>query len=408
MDRAGLAARLGWVPSNGRLDRNEVLRPSTPESLRLALARAAAGRGCLFLADPAATATEVAALDALSQAPDEGGDPEHGWLCLPTGGSGGRPRYARHDQDTLDAAVEGFRAHFGIDRVNAVGLLPLHHVSGFMAWARCALSGGRYVPWDWKRLEQGERPPPDDGAEDWVLSLVPTQLARVLLQPASVAWLRGMKAVFLGGGPAWPALLDSARAAGIPLAPGYGMTETAAMVTALRPAEFLAGADGVGHPLPHTRIEVSEDGSLKISSPSLFRGYYPAWRAAGPLEPQDLGKRASDGSLCILGRSDAVIISGGKKISPEEVEAALLGTGLVEDAVVAGLPHPAWGQELVAFVSHPIEPDEERMLRELLRGHLPAWKIPKRFLTKMPWPRTAQGKVSRATLVAGWITSAKE
>ena len=60
----------------------------------------------------------------------------YGWLGLPTGGTSGRSRFARHDEVTLTTAVRGFCAHFGLERVNAVGVLPAYHVSGLMARVR--------------------------------------------------------------------------------------------------------------------------------------------------------------------------------------------------------------------------------------------------------------------------------
>ena len=67
-----------------------------------------------------------------------------------------------------------------------------------------------------------------------MLSLVPTQLQRLLALPAAVAWLRGFRVIFVGGGPVWPELSDAAARAELPVSLSYGLTETAAMVTALR------------------------------------------------------------------------------------------------------------------------------------------------------------------------------
>ena len=97
---------------------------------------------------------------------------------IPSGGAGGGLKFARHDGRTISAAVSGFRLHFGIERVNSVSVLPLHHVSGFMAWMRSALTGGVFVPWPWKEAESGRFPA--DKPPDCCLSLVPTQLQRLL------------------------------------------------------------------------------------------------------------------------------------------------------------------------------------------------------------------------------------
>ena len=197
---------------------------------------AVAGGGTVFLADAAWGQAERAQFNALValKTADDG----RGWLCIPTGGSSGAIKLARHDEGTLSAAVNGFCGHFGVSKVNVIGMLPLHHVSGFMAWMRTVLTGGSYVAANWKAVEAGERPELPAGEREWFLSLVPTQLQRLLGDREAEEWLRGFRAVFVGGAPAWPALIAAGAAARLPLAFSYGMTETAAMVTALKPEEF--------------------------------------------------------------------------------------------------------------------------------------------------------------------------
>lgn len=324
-------------------------------------------------------------------------DAARGWLGVPTGGSGGVVRWARHDEHTLGAAAEGFRRHFGLPVVNAVDVLPAYHVSGLMARVRATVSGGRHLPWAWKRLEAGDRPGLD--GPGWVISLVPTQLQRLLADPAATAWLRGFAAVLLGGGPSWPALDEAAAAARLPLAPSYGLTETAAMVAALRPQEFLAGRRGAGRALPHARIQTGPDGRLVIEAASLFRGYFPEERAPGEWVTDDLGSVEADGRVQVAGRADAVIISGGRKVHPARVEEALRTPPGLGDVVVLGVPDPVWGESVVAC--HPasegiLDPGSPRLVAAL--AGLAPWERPKRYVAVDPWPRSAQGKVDRAAL----------
>ena len=88
---------------------------------------------------------------------------EHGWLCLPTGGSSGAWRLAAARSGHPGRRGAGLLRTFPGRRINAVGVLPLHHVSGLMAWMRCALTGGRYVPWDWTEMEAGRWPETGSG-----------------------------------------------------------------------------------------------------------------------------------------------------------------------------------------------------------------------------------------------------
>lgn len=367
------------------------------ERFAAAFADAVAEGGQVFLADPGWGGVERAQFERLVRGPRPVAG-EDGWLCLPTGGSSGQVKLARHDQDTLHAAVKGFAEHFGVERVNAVGLLPMHHVSGLMGWMRTVLTGGVYVPWDWRRLEAGEWPALTEGGA-WFLSVVPTQLQRLLAEPAAVEGLRGFRAVIVGGGPVWPALWERAAALRLPLAFSYGMTETAAMVAALRPEEFLGGRGGVGLALPHARIVVEEDGVIAVEATSLFRGYYPGVRPAGRWRTDDWGEIDPDGGLRVHGRRDALIITGGKKVDPTEVETALRGTGFFADVAVVGVPDTEWGQAVTACYPAETVMPESAMLGAALEGKLAAYKRPKRYVPVSPWPRNAQGKLNRAALV---------
>lgn len=370
--------------------------------------------GFVFLCDPnwsAADRAEISALQSSIENPQSKID--SGWLAVRTGGSGGGVKFARHDERTLTAAVTGFCAHFGLARVNAVDVLPAHHVSGLMARVRCAATGGEHVGIDWKQLEAGAMPTLRD-SKGWVISLVPTQLQRLLGAQAAVDWLRQFKVIFLGGGPVWPELAEAAAEARLPLSLSYGMTETAAMVTALRPQEFLAGQRSCGAPLPHARVRIHEMGVVAVAGESVAHGYLlpdGAPTAQTPFRPlsvnaserenrgrefvtEDMGRFDERGHLHLLGRRDAVIITGGKKVQPEAVEAALRASGEFVDVVVLGVPDREWGEAVVACyvaTSHALD-----VARATMR--LAPHERPKRFVAIADWPRNAQGKVNRAEL----------
>lgn len=359
----------------------------------------AAERGpFVFLCDPHWSETERTAAAALLAQADAwpASDPvAEGWLCIRTGGSGGGLKFARHDERTLTAAVEGFRGYFGLERINTVGVLPPWHVSGLMARVRCVATGGEYLGCEWKALEAG-RLPPLAPARDWVISIVPTQLQRLLASTAGTQWLRGFKVVLLGGGPTWRELADAAAAAGVRASLSYGMTETAAMVAAQHPEEFLAGDRSSGAAMPHARLGIDRDGRVAISGDSVFRGYFPEFRREREFVTEDLGRLDEAGRLHVLGRRDAVIITGGKKVQPAEVEAALRASGEFEDVIVVGVPDPEWGECVVAC--HPAgarAPDAAKAVRALAPH-----QRPKRFVALAEWPRNAQGKINRAAITA--------
>ncbi|MBS0664484.1 MAG: AMP-binding protein [Verrucomicrobia bacterium] len=353
--------------------------------------------GHVFLTDSAWSESARAALAALAPADRPRASSEAGWLCIPTGGTSGGLKFARHDERTLTAAVRGFCAHFGLDRVNAVGVLPPHHVSGLMARVRCAATGGTHRDWSWKELEAGRWP--DLGPGDWVLSLVPTQLQRLLGSEAGRSRLTRFRVIFLGGGPTWPALAEQAAEARLPVVLSYGMTETAAMVAAQRPEEFLAGDRSCGRAMPHATIRIGDDGLVRITGESVFRGYFPARSENREFETQDLGMLDRLGRLQVLGRRDAAIITGGKKVQPIEVEAALRACGEFADVAVLGVPDPEWGEAVVAcYPGGGAAPDAGRVRATL--AALAPHQRPKRLVPITPWPRNAQGKINRAALLA--------
>jgi O-succinylbenzoic acid--CoA ligase len=391
MDRRELARHLGAVPP-GVPGRSRIVESADPAEFMRMFASAVADVGNVFLSNPSWDPSERAELERLA---DERQSGERGWLMIPSGGASGGMKFARHDGETLSAAVEGFCNHFELGPVNAVGVLPLHHVSGLMAWMRCALTGGKYIPWSWKDAEAGRFP--GDLPAECCISLVPTQLQRLLRTEVGVEWLRNFHVISVGGGPAWEGLLEEGARLKLALSPCYGATETAAMVAAVRPWQFLSGMRGCGPALPHAKIG-TDSGSVEVTGESVFRGYFPGRNTGRTWTSGDLGGFGADGSLVIQGRGDDLIITGGEKVSPAEVEGALRACGEFNDVAVVGIPDPEWGRMVVAcYPRTEGEPHAEKVKGAL--SSLEPFKHPKRFVGISPWPRNAQGKIDRADLV---------
>lgn len=398
MERHELAGQLG-LGTKKRAPRIVIAEPN-PEKFMAQFAAAVAGEGDVFLANPHWGANERGQAAALIEAAAASQPPQagRGWLMIPTGGTSGFVKFARHDSQTLAAAVRGFARHFNCARVNAVGGLPLHHVGGLLAWLRTELTGGTYLPANWKEIEAGLRPKLPARGDGWVISLVPTQLERLLREEAATEWLRQFRVVILGGAPAWPALLDHAAAAGIRISLSYGMTETAAMVTALQPEDFLAGKRTSGTALPHMRVAVNTEGAITVGGESVFHGYYPHWRpATEEFETADAGQLDADGHLHVFGRRDAAIITGGEKVHPAAVEAVLQHATAVAQLSVIGLPDAEWGQRVVAVF--PADSGfSVRRAREAAAQQLSPHQRPKNYLALPHWPVNELGKLDRARL----------
>lgn len=374
--------------------------------------------------------------DRLISEPDR--DP---YWAIPTGGTSGRIRFACHTWRTLTASAIGVRDFFQRDRLNSFCCLPVFHVSGLAQVIRAIISGGQLALTQPAALRP-DRTPPDRDLHSFWLSLVPTQLQRLIDRPDWLTWLQQFDVIFLGGAPAWAELLDTARSHGLRLAPTFGMTETASQVATLHPDDFLAGRTGCGRVLPHADLDISpksdltqsrthnpsikpsinpseplhNTGLITIRARSLFQGYYDASlgmanpaTAPIPWQSDDLGYFDPDGFLHIVGRASQKVITGGENVYPEEIEAAIRGTGLVRDVAVVGLPDREWGQCLAAAyvtweqpVSADRRNDHDRLieqLRDRLASTLARYKIPKHWQAIEQLPRNDRGKLDRAALI---------
>ncbi|MBE9054493.1 2-succinylbenzoate--CoA ligase [Sphaerospermopsis sp. LEGE 08334] len=319
-------------------------------------------------------------------------------IMIPTGGSSGKIKFAIHTWETLTASVQGFTEYFQLKTVNSFCVLPLYHVSGLMQFMRSFTTGGKLVITSFKEIASQKIP--NLNPSDFFISLVPTQLQRLLENTQLTKWLSQFETVLLGGAPAWDELLEKARFYHIRLAPTYGMTETASQVATLKPDEFLQGKVNSGKILPHAEITINNlTGNIKIQAKSLALGYYPElWENRDGLLVDDIGFVDGDGYLHIIGRSSNKIISGGENIYPIEVESAIRKTNMVIDVCVIGIPDKNWGEALTAIYI-PKHPNISILdIETQLKDKLSKFKIPKYWISLPKLPRNEQGKINRQQL----------
>ncbi|MEG4799817.1 2-succinylbenzoate--CoA ligase [Microcoleus sp. ARI1-B5] len=328
-------------------------------------------------------------------------------IMIPTGGSSGKIRFAIHTWETLTASVQGFKQYFNVDKINSFCVLPLYHVSGFMQFMRSFATGGKLVIQPFKALLTGEKC--DIEPEEFFISLVPTQLQRLLQNPDTANWLSRFRAVLLGGAPAWPELLATARKHQIKLAPSYGMTETASQIATLKPEDFLAGNNSSGQVLPHAKITIrsangeilcyNQIGNIAVDAKSLALGYYPErFGDRQYFQLDDLGFFDNNNCLNIVGRSSDKIITGGENVFPAQVEAAIKNTNLVADVAVIGLPDKDWGQVVTAIYVPVNSEVTVKNLQAAIEDKLSKFKRPKNWVILEQLPRNAQGKLNREQL----------
>ena len=311
--------------------------------------------------------------------------------------------------------------------------LPAHHVAGLQILIRSLLAGIAPVMVDTStgfsptaladalRSARSVTGPTAGSTTRLYVSLVPTQLVRVLRDPTAGRALAEADAVLLGGAAADPSLLARARRAGITVVTTYGMSETG------------GGCVYDGRPLDGVELAIQDPdadgaGRILLSGPVLAEGYLRDPDEADPdpdgtgraregfrhtgagrvLVTSDRGRLRPDGRLEVLGRLDDVIITGGVKVEPRYVEEALTGLETVAEACVVGLPDEQWGSVVVAAVVCELATGQEdsgssdgrsrpdgAALREAIRDRLDGAHTPKRVVILQALPLRPSGKVDR-------------
>jgi O-succinylbenzoic acid--CoA ligase len=257
--------------------------------------------------------------------------------------------------------------------------LPLTHVGGLSIVLRSAIYGTTAVVHERFETERVLDALMAPGGPT-IVSLVPTTLQRLLdaglRDPPALRW------ALLGGAPATTALQGRAAAAGVRVAPTYGLSEACSQVTTL------------GAPLFCTRVRLAPDREILVGGPTIA-GWVGSNRPT--LATGDLGDWSSDGALRVIGRKADTIISGGENVAPAEVEAVLEAHPDVFEAAVHGRADPEWGEAVVATVvaDEDVEADE---LRAWCAARLASYKVPKKIAFATALPRTGSGKLARREL----------
>jgi O-succinylbenzoic acid--CoA ligase len=293
---------------------------------------------------------------------------------LLTSGTSGTQRAAVLTHAALEASAYMSATAVGVDpSARWLACLPLHHVGGFGVVARALVTGAElevHDGFDADAVTGAAR------AGCTHTSLVPTALGRI--HPEL------FKVILLGG-----SHLPADRP---PNTIGtYGMTETCGGVF----------YDGLALNGVAVRIENDE---ILLRSPTLLRCYRDGTDPVGPsgwFHTGDLGSLdPATGHLSVAGRAGDVIVTGGEKVWPVDVEQALMGDTRVAEVAVVGRPDDEWGQRVVALVV-PVDPSDPPVLDDLVarvREALPRHAAPKALELVAALPRTSLGKIRRSYL----------
>jgi malonyl-CoA/methylmalonyl-CoA synthetase len=291
--------------------------------------------------------------------------------------------------------------------------LPMFHIHGLFVALNGALLNGSTLRWLAKF----------DAAR--VLALldkatlfmgVPTMYGRLLAEQGLTREACAAMRLFVSGSaPLSAETFDDWRErTGHVLLERYGMSETG-MISS-NPCEGERRRGTVGQPLPGVSVRVvdgsgrtlgaGDTGGIEVKGPNVFAGYWrlpektrEEFTADGWFKTGDVGRFDADGYLQIVGRSKDLIITGGYNVYPAEVEGFLDALPQVAESAVIGVPHPDFGEAVLAVVvPRPGATVEASQLIATLKQQVAGFKVPKQVVVVDELPRNTMGKVQKNLL----------
>ncbi len=294
--------------------------------------------------------------------------------------------------------------------------LPIFHVHGLFVASHGALLNASKMIWFSKFDARAVIARLPDAT---VFMGVPTLYVRLLAEPALTREAcRHMRLFISGSAPLLVETFDSFRErSGHTILERYGMSETSMLTSNPCAAEDGERRRGtVGRPLPGVGLRVCDDqgrplrsgeiGAIQVKGPNVFKGY---WRmpekTAEEFTPDlwfktgDVGTQDADGYVTIVGRGKDLVISGGFNVYPAEIEGFLNEMEGVAESAVIGVPHPDFGEAVVAVVvPRPGAAIDTEALIAALKGRIANFKVPKQVFVAAELPRNAMGKVQKNVL----------
>jgi len=372
------AHAIGWLDA--------VLAPIAAAPAPHARRAAAVGLGCAALVESGATPSIELLVGPRVEAPSRTSFGPADWpldqarLAVLTSGTTAVPGAVRLTTAQLLFSAFGSAIRLGLERTDRwLHCLPLHAMGGLAILFRGALYGTatELAPcFDAEAVAAALH-----SGRISMVSLTPRMLAAVLDARPGRAFPGSLRCVLVGGGPTPDAVTRRCEALGVPLARTWGMTEAASQICTEAPGAYGRTLP----PLPFTRVTEEATG-LVVHGPVV----------GGRLQTGDVGVVEPTG-VRVLGRTDDVIISGGAKIHPQHIEAALTAHPAVADAAVVGVTDPVCGQRPVAYVVRAGDV-EVPGLRAWCGRRLRRLEVPDRFVFVDTLSRDAQGKLRRRLL----------
>jgi len=336
-------------------------------------------------------------------------------VLIYTSGTTGRPKGAMLTHANLSMNALALHQAWGW-RVGDVLLhaLPLFHVHGLFVACHCVLLNG---------TKMVLLPKFDVAAvisslpKATVFMGVPTFYTRLLAESAfGKDTCRNMRLFTCGSAPLLPQTFhEFQERTGHAILERYGMTETG--MNTSNPLNGQRRPGTVGTPLPGVSVRIVDErdaevpagsvGQLQVKGDNVFKGYWrlpektvEEFTADGYFRTGDLARMDNDGYMSIVGRAKDLIISGGLNIYPKEIEGYLDKIGGVLESAVIGVPHPDFGEAVIAIVVRKLDGanlTEDDVIAEL-KNQIAGFKVPKRVFFAPELPRNTMGKVQKNLL----------
>jgi len=290
--------------------------------------------------------------------------------------------------------------------------LPIFHVHGLFIASHCALLNG--TPMVWLRRFNVDDVLQVIG-QCSVMMGVPTFYTRLLADARfPVEPLDHIRVFICGSAPLTEQVFDEFEArTGHRILERYGMSET--IINTTNPLHGERVPATVGFPLPGLDLRIADEhgqalptgevGAIEVRGPSVFSGYWrmpdktaEEIRSDGFFITGDLGIVDDEGRVSIVGRAKDLVISGGYNVYPKEVERLLDDMPQIKESAVIGVPHPDFGEGVVAIVVPEHQDVHLRDIEAALEGQLARFKQPKAVVNVSSLPRNAMGKVQKNLL----------
>lgn len=295
------------------------------------------------------------------------------FIIVHTSGSTGVPKEIRLEKEFVRESGNRTNSFFNIKEGSRLhSCVAAEYIGGKMMAVRADIAGARFSS------EKPTNQPLQDLLSTEIIDLlavVPSQMLHIIANKNKLPEIRN---IIVGGSAIHHRLRLKIAESGLNAYETYGMTETASHI-ALRKISPIETPFKL---LPGIRIEKAVDECLVIH-----------FESGKTLKTNDMVELISENDFFIRGRKDNVIISGGKKINPRELETKI-SFCIPSEFYLKGEPDERWGEKLVLMIEGNAEDFDEETLREEMGKILERWQVPKEIKYVEKLPRTGNGKIA--------------